>query len=630
MRCARFESGKKSHLNAMRGVENAAMTSSGKMTKRSDNSSPRRGCQEQSAPGQHSTPVARKQGANADAEKSPEPDYFPSPILPSYTQEGGNEVAWDWQSSSLSRTPESRSKKPSVQGETPKGTKLLQRKRNSNSPLLYKPLKRKTIKRENIENIGQFAAELQALSERMRVIKQSDKNPSSDAPCVKEEEMPMLPNTSGMTETSVVKNDGQNSVGRCNDNDNELNNVEETEDRGDTGSKEAAGSYDDLFDDSVDDDMIRCTQEIEEKFSLLERGNSAQLQVKKEESCSANDVAVKASVQFSSRETSRQPLVRNTLGAGDSSTLKTYSKLRRDADSSVHAAAQRSKDPPKPCPNNNNTIRPVHAAKPCDSKKLPKSNTVDLFDFADDSFDDWLATCVEDEKKLLPDDVSLSRKNDGARLQGNYRRLTNAALKSEIKSADSLKPMARASGPETSNNVNYLENRKFFKTKSLSDQYVSRDASAKGSTMSVSCRSYATRPALPHPSVSRGSIAHTSGTRAPVSTTTATTTPIVTSNGHKPENNAISLMRGTDCTWRGSDAVNRCAVKSDGDRFVKHRSTGSMKSDTRETARTGSQPTTAPRTCTAEEIERKRLQAVARLEAKRKLHFTKTTNSINR
>ncbi|XP_011696840.1 PREDICTED: uncharacterized protein LOC105455311 isoform X2 [Wasmannia auropunctata] len=589
MRCARFESGKKSHLNAMRGVENAAMTSSGKMTKRSDNSSPRRGCQEQSAPGQHSTPVARKQGANADAEKSPEPDYFPSPILPSYTQEGGNEVAWDWQSSSLSRTPESRSKKPSVQGETPKGTKLLQRKRNSNSPLLYKPLKRKTIKRENIENIGQFAAELQALSERMRVIKQSDKNPSSDAPCVKEEEMPMLPNTSGMTETSVVKNDGQNSVGRCNDNDNELNNVEETEDRGDTGSKEAAGSYDDLFDDSVDDDMIRCTQEIEEKFSLLERGNSAQLQVKKEESCSANDVAVKASVQFSSRETSRQPLVRNTLGAGDSSTLKTYSKLRRDADSSVHAAAQRN-----------------------------------------DSFDDWLATCVEDEKKLLPDDVSLSRKNDGARLQGNYRRLTNAALKSEIKSADSLKPMARASGPETSNNVNYLENRKFFKTKSLSDQYVSRDASAKGSTMSVSCRSYATRPALPHPSVSRGSIAHTSGTRAPVSTTTATTTPIVTSNGHKPENNAISLMRGTDCTWRGSDAVNRCAVKSDGDRFVKHRSTGSMKSDTRETARTGSQPTTAPRTCTAEEIERKRLQAVARLEAKRKLHFTKTTNSINR
>jgi len=81
-------------------------------------------------------------------------------------------------------------------------------------------------------------------------------------------------------------------------------------------------------------------------------------------------------------------------------------------------------------------------------------------------------------------------------------------------------------------------------------------------------------------------------------------------------------MHGTDRT-RGFD-VNRCAVKSDG--FVKHHSTGNIKTNTKEMAKTGSQPTVR---CTAEEIEKKRLQAVARLEAKRK-YFMKITNNINR
>jgi len=585
------------HAGVEKGV---AMTTSDKVNKKNDNSS--RSCQEQSASG-HSTPIARKQNTNADTQESPNLDYIsPSLILPPCTQEGGNEVTWDWQSSL--RTPENknRNKKQNVQCETPKGTKLLQRKRNSNSPLLHKPLKRKTIKIENIENIGQFAAELQALSERMRVIKQDDKNHSSD--CVKKEEAPTLRNTS--SETLEIKDDKQNNIGEYSNADNEQKSVRETNEHNNTSKKEASGSYDYYFDDSVDDDIIRCTQEIEEKISVMEK-KTTHLQIKKEESCT-NDVSNKTvtSVQFSSNENYRNPLIKNILGTSDN-TLKTYSKLslRRDANSSIHTTTQRSNDPYKLCLNNNNTIQ-SHVKKPCDNKKLPKSNTVDLFDFQDDSFDDWwIAACVENEKLLSESDGSLTHK-DNMDFRANYKRLTNAPLKSETKSADSLKPMAR---PETSNTN--LVNRKFFKTKSLSDQYVNQDANTNAKSM-TNASYYATRPM----NSSRSSISHTSVARVPVSTK-----PIVT-NDRKAENNAILLTHGTDRT-RGFD-VNRCAVKSGG--FVKHHSTDNIKTNTKEMVKTGSQPTVR---CTAEEIEKKRLQAVARLEAKRK-YFMKITNNINR
>lgn len=582
------------------GVENVTMTMNGKVNMKND-SSPQ-SCQQLAS--DHSTPITKKPSTNMDAEESPDFDYSPSPILPLYTQEGGNEVAWDWQSS-LSRTPENRNKRRNIQCETPKGTKLLQRKRNSNSPLLYKPFKRKTIKMENIENIGQFAAELQALNEKMRVIKQNEKSHSNN---VKEEEAPTLMNTSSEEKTSEIK-DKQDDTESSND--NARNSVGKTN-QIDTSKKEGSGSYDDLFDDSVDDDMIRCTQEIEEKFNLMDKEGSTHSQVKKEESC-MNDVFSKTSVQSSSSESCRKPLIRNILGASDNNTLKTYSKLslRRDASSIVHTTVQRSKDQYKPCPNNNNTIH-SHAKKSCDNKKLSKSNTVDLFDFPDDSFDDWLADCIEDEKLLSKSDGSLTRKDDSTKFQTNYKRLTNAPLKSEAKSTDSLQnpPVTKSQVP----NASFLENRKFFKTKSLSDQYVNRDAStnAKGTT-NASC--YATRPMLQHLNSSKGPISRTSVARTLVSTK-----PIVI-NDRKVEN-TILLTHGTGQT-RGSD-VNRYAVKSDGDRFVKHHSTGNMKNDTLE-MKTGSQPAR----CTAEEIERKRLQAVARLEAKRKLYM-KITNNINR
>lgn len=532
-----------------------------------------------------STPVARKSIVEVD--DSPDIAYSPSPILPPCTQEGGNEVAWDWHCS-LSRSPESRSRKQRAECETPKGTKL-PRKRISNSPLLRKPRKRKTMKIENMQSIAQFSADLQALDERMmRVIEENDKNHLSNL--AKEEEAPTLMNTIGEIRTSEIKDDKENNV--LGEGSNRCNSIGET-----SGSnmikKESSGNYDDLFDDSVDEDMIRCTQEIEEKFSLIDKGNSTQ--VKAEEECTKD--ITKTSVQSSSSEDYKKPLVRNVLGAGDNTMFKTYSRLsiKYNTNSSINVVTQEGKSAYKPCPNNNNIIHSPHIVKkPCDNKKLLKSNTVELFDLPEDSFDDWFADC--DEKLFSQSNGTLARENGNTKFQSNYKCLTNAPLKSETKSADLF-------NPEASNAT--FANRKFFKTKSLSEQFVNRGANTNAKDNRIN----AARPM--HLNSSKG-------THASVSTK-----PIVT-NDRRIENNPVSLMHNANRT-RGYD-VNRCAVKSDGDRFVKHHSTGNIKNDRQETTKTGSQPAR----CSAEEIERKRLQALAKLEAKRKLVSMKITNNINR
>jgi hypothetical protein len=542
-----------------------------------------------------STPLRKMH--NINAEESPDLDCYPSPIFPC-TQEGGNEVAWDWQSS-LNKTPESRNNKQNVQFETPKRTKLLQRKRNSNSPLLYKPHKRKTIKMENIENIGQFAAELQALDEKVRFIKQTDnKNPGG----LIEEKPPTLTNLNS-EEVRRILNKEQNCIEKVDNHDN-------------VGKNDVSGSYDDLFDDSIDDSMARCTQEIEEKFNLItDKGNSphSQTDIKKEEELPSESDKI-FSVQSTFNEHIEEHLTRNFLpkSISDSNTLKTYSKLKRDVNSSIHVSVQKE-DLHKLHLNNNNMIR-SHIEKSCGNTRLSKCNIAELFDIPDDSFDDCLATCVEDEKLLSPtgsNDFSSCR-NDNTRYGAKH--LIHAPLKSEVKSAISLKTAAK---DETSS-FTFLENRKFFKTKSLSDQYIGQDAASStkntSNTSSASC--FTTKSKLYWNTSKNTTITHTNITRDSVSSN-----PIVT-NDSKVEDTVISLMHETGRT-HGSD-VNRYAVKEGGDRFGRYNSTGNMKNDTKET-RNGTQLIR----CTAEEIEQKRLQAKMRLEARRKLYSLKITNNIN-
>lgn len=550
------------------------MTTSDKVNGR--NKSPQR-CEETSVSG-HNTPVRKKHSTN-NIQESPDLDYFQSPILFPCTQENATEVAWDWQSS-LNKTPESRSKKRDIQYETPKGTKLLQKKRNSNSPLLYKPLKKKTIKMENIENIGQFSAELQALNEQMRHIKQSNKIPSNvDIKEEEEEEEGKKDRRHGDEEEKIVLasrntneevEEQQNCIGETNDCNNSKND----------------GSYDDLFDDSVDECMIRCTQEMEEKFKLIaDKENSVSSQVTtKKELYHSNNVD-KPCTNFSCNENSKvSPKHISYKGTNNGTALKPGFSLRR-GNLERNTAVQKDKNLYKTCLNNNDTMTHSHIRKICDKITSVKSNSTELF--GDDSFDDCLATCVEDEKLLSSStacDKFLTRQNNSAESDISCKYLAQMPLKSEATSANSLKTAIKTETPASSS----FQHRKFFKTKSLSDHL----HSTKSST-----------------------ITHSSITSASVSKTT-----IVIND--KSKNSAVSLGAGRIQSYN----INKCPIK-ESDRFIRHHSTGNMKSDVeKEVTNRSSQPAG----CTAEEIEKKRLQAIMKLEAKRKLYFMKMKSNINR
>ncbi|XP_020284903.1 TRAF3-interacting protein 1-like isoform X2 [Pseudomyrmex gracilis] len=435
----------------------------------------------------YNTPVRKKQITN-NTQESPDLDYLQSPILFPCTQESATEVAWDWQSS-LNKTPESRNKKRNTQFETPKRAKLLQKKRNSNSPLLYKPLKKKTVKMESIENIGQFSAELQALNEQMRHIKQS--NTISFNVDVKEEEEEEEEEEGGGGgggggggERERERGRGRERDKRHRDREEKMvlasrNTNEEVEDQqncigetNDCNNSKNDGSYDDLFDDSVDECMIRCTQEMEEKFKLIadkENSMSSDVITKKEPHHSSN--VDKTCTNFTCNENSKvSPKHTSYKGTNNSAALKTGFSLRRRS-LERNTAVQKDKNLYRTCLNNNDTMTHSHVKKICDNSTSVKSNTTELF--GDDSFDDCLATCIEDEKvedeKVLSSstvcDKFSTRQNNGAESDISYKYLPQKLLKSEATSANSLKTAIQT---ETSASSSF-QHRKFFKTKSLSD-----------------------------------------------------------------------------------------------------------------------------------------------------------------
>lgn len=537
----------------------------------------------------HSTPVTSRQNAN-NAEEALEPNHYQSPLLLPCTQEGGNEVAWDWHNSQK-KTPESKNKKHNVHCETPKGTKLLYKKRNSDSPLLYKPLKRKTINMENIENIGQFAAELQALTKKMSVIKHNDQDHSNNQA---EKEELILADTSYKEEISINKDNKQNSIAEINDYNNVIKEI----------------NCDDLFDDWTDD----ATQELEEKLnSIIDKGNSthSESSVKKGELSQipcVNSVINKNTVQSTSNENIKESPTENIFhrGTNNNNTLKTYSNLslKRNSDSNIHITRQINKNFYKSCPSNDNMIH-SSIRNLCEDRKLSKNKPIKSFDFPDDSFDDCLAACIEEEKLPTMFDSLVHEKNS-TKSKVNYEHLTHAPLKLETSSSKSTVKAGTSS-------TNLSADKKFFKTKSLSDKLINQSTVTNTKDKANPMR------AMIHLNPTKSStITCTSVTRASVSTN-----PIVTNC--KVENSAISLMRDAARTY-GSD-VNRCMVKEDGNHFVRHHSTGNIKTDTKEISKTGSQPAR----CSKEEIERKRLQAVRKLEAKKKMYAEmKITNNINR
>lgn len=548
----------------------------------------------------HSTPIRRKE-YTYNIEDSPELDYRCSPISLPCTQDGGNEIAWDWQVPGRSNSNENAKAQNSLV-ETPKRTKQLQKKRNSNSPLLQKPLKRKQVKMENIENIGKLTAELMAITEKMKSMQQTCGNSIT----AKEESVKFEDESRLLNELDIDSSDALSEV--CINKDKPKTGVITVD-----SNRKKRPSYEDLFDDSVDDSMIKCSQEIEEKLNLCKsKGNdilimSTVTEERELSSKSENEILYFTASNNSAESSKNSSVSKSSLSVGTSGRLKTYSNNSSKTTSPSNASISSSKDSSFLKPNFINNALNVQENE--------------LSQFPDDSFDDCLATCMEDDKLLsklaeydftasiADNSLSRSRKTykQGASSTTNNRKtskivgtLYNTKSSSHGNSkiitndlADDSGASYRSEGIQKSFTGNSpLENRKFFKTKSLSDQYFHQK---KPSTVNGKTNQTV---------LSSDKRFQLNSFTLPVSTASS----IV--KGKKPyESNKFPAVNGVVNTH----ALNRLEEKDAGNCTVKYKSTSNLCS-IKEVAKDSQQVQ-----CTPQEIERKRLEAKIRLEAKRKL-----------
>lgn len=546
----------------------------------------------------HSTPIRKKEYV-IDIEDSPELNYRCSPISMPCTQDGGNEIAWDWQTP-VNKNSYDKSKSSNKLIETPKRTKQLQKKRNSNSPLLQKPLKRKQVKMENIENIGKLTAELKALNEKMQSIQKNYDNDiiekENDTKCEVSSKLMIELDSDNSDEIIVINNDKSkmNSITINSNNKNVTN-------------------YEDLFDDSIDDSMVKCSQEIEEKLNLCKskRNDIMELSIVSEikELSSTSEKSYYLTTSNTSTEYSKSSNISKNSSTNTSGYLKTYSNKSNRTNSNSNISMSNSKF------NNNNNINISH-----ENQTLKKKY---ISDFPDDSFDDCLATCIEDDKlesKLSEYDFSSSNSSHNTSLSKKIPKLvisnaiTNKKIsnnflstpgvkeninnKNKLITDDLVEEVETITDIETLQNSfpskNSLENRKFFRTKSLSDQcfYQCKYANTNNKTTNV--------------------------LKSNAVTQSVSTKFSIVKNQNSCKNNNFLQINGMENTHR----FKKLDKKETDNHIVKYNSTNNLLS-MKEIKESQSVR------CTPEEIERKRLEAKMKLEAKRKLQQKNIKSSDN-
>ncbi|XP_012164041.3 uncharacterized protein LOC100643762 [Bombus terrestris] len=523
----------------------------------------------------YNTPNEKKDYVIYDVEDSPELYYRCSPTSIPCTQDGGNEIAWDWQTSNTKSSCDKQTPSNSLI-ETPKRTKQLQKKRNSNSPLLQKPLKRKQMKMENIENIGKLTAELKALSEKMKSMQQNCDNHN-----IENEDNTNFETSS----TLVIELDSNSSDDMIMDCKPKMDSIAIN-----SNNKNPA-SYADLFDDSIDDSMVKCSQEIEQKLNLGKDKKNKIIELstineKKELSSTPEKKTYCLITSNTSSECSESFNISRTSLASTNGHLKTYSNNSSKTNATINISTFNSK-------NIRNNVKNVsHGKQTLQDKSMS--------DFPDDSFDDCLATCIEDDKLLSRlSEYDFNPSNSGhntnhskkafklisnpiinKKMPSNFGTKLVTPSKSKLFTDDLVDEVETITDEKVIQNSfpskNSLENRKFFKTKCLSDlcSYQNKNASK--------VRSYSTSSVSTSSSIVKGQ------------------------NPYK--NNNIPSINGME----NAHELNRLNEKEGGNCIVKYKSTSNL----------SSMKESQPVRCTPEEIERKRLEAKMRLEAKRKLRHT--------
>ncbi|XP_043274153.1 serine-rich adhesin for platelets-like [Venturia canescens] len=476
----------------------------------------------------HSTP---KRSSVKSSGMQEQLENHTSPMLLPCTQDG-NEVAWDWQSPLAKSAATNRSKTNAENVGTPKRKMLLQKKRNSNSPLLYKPSKRKIMNNDNQQECFEiFTAEMKALSEQIKTVPKDEDN-----------------------RVGRIENEEKIEGGEI----ESLINID-IEDFGDCGTKveaknEVAGStwkkpessigktcIDDLFDESIEDSMVKCSQEVEEKLKLeSSKTNSSGNNSLKDLSwhqqsysflSSKDKSSEKNQIPSSSRLTESintkmkpsDPAIGKELSKTHSicsklqSTSNTADKLKNDKSAAkelqktcvagsktksspneprkVEATVMRSGNSSKfSCLNNNIETASVSKTNPSATTKQNE-----IFEIPDDSFDeDFLDVCFDDVENIAVEKPSES--NQLSNRYGKFYTSPHSNVSSDTRGGGQFvgtaKKLLLPPPPETSRLKNDLKNfsrtsstesidvkltalqqsqssttntsRKFFKTKSLS------------------------------------------------------------------------------------------------------------------------------------------------------------------
>ncbi|XP_008550583.1 uncharacterized protein DDB_G0287625 [Microplitis demolitor] len=333
----------------------------------------------------NSTPSTPKKSKPPDSSsETPDSDYHD---VFSLTQDKSIDVTWDWNS-----TP-SRKKN---NDRTPRRSTLIHKKRTSNSPLLYNPTKRKIIRKDNSNDLDKLKADMIALQATIAL----ETNLSNSA------------DESSAGQSNNINNDG--------DGDKDVDIPEEFKFDDDFNDESVLvvslpdtviakdsdvgknNDIDDMFDDSMNDTMIRCSQEIEEKLKITPDSKSNK-NSNSSRNNNNNNNNLNRVINFSRSKSSNDFKNLPTSNFKPQNHLPANKSTNKLMSEESLTKFTKHKSDPINKPLNLNGQQSTSGLKSNNSNE----NTASLDDdnFLDDSFDDFLASCETDLTKTENTDL---------------------------------------------------------------------------------------------------------------------------------------------------------------------------------------------------------------------------------
>ncbi|KAK0090785.1 hypothetical protein PV325_003805 [Microctonus aethiopoides] len=297
------------------------------------------------------------------------------------TQDGGVEVTWDWHSPGRNKNIGTNGKNSKTHeiccSSTPKRSTDIQKKRISNSPLMYKPLKRKLIKAENTDDIDKFKAELIALSEKIKKGEDDRENLANKLEDTDETDIPIN------MKFRDLHND-ENDIVVCDENTEFLMQNKNCENQ----------NFDDLFNDSLNDTMIKCSQEIEERLNIAPvKSKGREYSSTAIHNENGKSVAQK-NCYSSSTYINKNKFDNNTATKFNSTNGQETTLIKHKSDSGMSKKVIKTTIPSS---NTAPTVGQIYSTSMPNNEKIDSnSQVVDQLHIPDDSFDEFLATCEED------------------------------------------------------------------------------------------------------------------------------------------------------------------------------------------------------------------------------------------